>query len=132
MRQPTPIAGTLAWHRAALAGENPPIHDSEPEAGFFQMRLVRGGPWVPVRIWLHQVIDGETGELVQDERLAATVDGRPADPCQIWTRCAAHPVSEQYFAYLTAGSRWDRAHAPHHPAANPTQPTDHLKTPLPY
>lgn len=132
MRQPTDPVSALSWWRAALAGELPLIHESEPQPGLYKMRLVRGGPWVPVLIEIDQSIDPETGELITDEKLRAEVDGRPADPYEIWTRCAFHPVTEQEFQYMHDAATWDRRHDPGAPAANPHSKIDHLKTPIPF
>lgn len=85
MRQPSPAAELYAWHRAAVAGEAPPIHDGLPECGWFKRRLVKGGPWVPVRIFVRREIDMDTGELLGPEILVADVDGKLDDPARHWT-----------------------------------------------
>lgn len=85
IRQPTSEADLLAWHRAFMAGENPPIHDGEPHCGWFKMRKVKGGPWVPVLIWCDQVIDPETGELEAPEVLRADVFGDEKQAAHVWT-----------------------------------------------
>ncbi|GGE24078.1 hypothetical protein GCM10011345_32570 [Gemmobacter megaterium] len=85
MRQPSPAAELYAWHRAAVAGEAPPIHDGLPECGWFKRRLVKGGPWVPVRIFVRREIEMDTGELLGPEILVADVDGKLDDPARHWT-----------------------------------------------
>jgi hypothetical protein len=128
MRQPTPISEQYAWHRAALAGDNPEI-TATPQAGWFKRRLVKGGPWVAGRLWLDQPVD-ELGELCGDETLQCEVAGRWADPEDAWTWLCANPISEQEFKYLTALAEHCAAHEPSHPSANPRQPINHLQTPL--
>lgn len=85
MRQPSPMAALYAWHRAALAGDAPPVHEGLPECGWYRTKLVRGGPHVPVEIKVEREICPESGELLGPERLVAVVDGMRRDPASIWT-----------------------------------------------
>jgi len=84
MRHPTPLLKLLAWHRAYLRGESPPVHDGDPHCGWYKMKRVSNGPWVPVAIWCDRDID-EFGELTSDEVLRADVYGDEGDPEEIWT-----------------------------------------------
>lgn len=93
MRRPTPAAMLYAWHRAALAGEEPAIHPDHPECGWYKRRMVKGGPWVPVRIHVVREIDPETGELTAPERLVADCDGRIEDAALHWTHLI--PISRK-------------------------------------
>lgn len=132
VREPTAIHAAYAWWRAALAGEKPPIHDGDPKPGFYRRRMVRHGPWVPVRIWLEQPVDGETGELTGDETLRCEVDGRAADPGHQWTYVAGQPISESDFNYMRQRAAWALRHAPDHPIANPNAPVDWDRAPIPF
>ena len=129
MRKPTVLTDLYQWLRQSLSGQDPQI-TSEPQCGFFRRRLVRGGPWVPCRIWLHQEI--QEGELVAEERLRCEVDGKEACPIEQWTYLAARPVSEADYNYMVATSRWARKHAPEEAEANPGEKVDFLKLPLPF
>lgn len=127
IRTPTPLAVSLAWWREALAMpayERVGIPD-QPNAGFFQRRLVKGGPFVPARIWLHQDI-GEDGELLDDEVLRCEVNGEPADAEEQWSYLCSAPISEAEFNYMTERGRWAAWYAPHEPAANPRRAIDWL------
>lgn len=132
MRQPTDNEAALQWWRDALAGRRPPIHDGEPQCGWYRARLVRGGPWVPVRIWMESPTDPETGELIADEFVRAEIDGREVDPAEVWIRACAHPITEETFNYMRDAAAWDRRHDPAAPAANPHRAVDHLRTPIPF
>lgn len=94
MRRPTPPEVYESWWRAALAGCRPSVHEDEPQVGFFRTRLVRLGPWCPARVWLHQVVDPDTGELLEDERLLAEVDGERRNPARAWISLASNPITE--------------------------------------
>lgn len=98
IRRPSSMRELYEWHRAAIAGEEPAIHDGIPECGWFQTTLVRGGPLVAVEIRVERDIDMETGELTEPERLIAIVDGDRRDPDQLWTHLT--PISREAHAAL--------------------------------
>ena len=101
IRQPTPEIVQYAWHDATLAGRLMPVYENEPECGWFRMRMVKGGPWVPVRIWLDQNIDPDTGELTDDEIMRCEVGAERRSPAATWTRCAGKPITEDdYYALM--------------------------------
>ncbi|KEP68834.1 hypothetical protein DL1_08680 [Thioclava dalianensis] len=93
MREPTPIMELYAWHRAALAGEDPPLHDGQPECGWFKTKLVKGGPWVAARIWVEREIDPETGELAQPETYRCEIDGERRNAENAWSRVCKNPIT---------------------------------------
>lgn len=97
-----------------------PRRVDEPSPGLFQIRLVRGGPWVAAEIerdalgvW-RAAIDGVPQE-----------PGHP-DPAQaegvfrIWHY--GHPIGASEHAYLIERAKWARNHAPDSPEANPKRP----------
>lgn len=104
MRKPLTKEEVWAWWRAAIAGNNPPIHLNDPQAGFFVRRLVRGGPWVPCRIWLEQEIDEDTGELISEPVFRCLINGKPADASDQWSWLAGHPITEKQFRAMTGTS----------------------------
>lgn len=129
MRRPTPIAQLYDWHARALRGLEP-VNDGTPHCGWWKRRLVKGGVFVPARIWMYQDLDPETGELLSDELMQCEVNGRWADPEEAWTWVCSNPITEQEFNYLTA--RIDHAirHEPDDPFAAPTKPIDMNQTPI--
>jgi len=98
MRQPTPLADLLRWHTAALAGEDVDWNEYEPHCGWYFRRLVTGGPKIPVRIWMLQETDIDSGELTEPEVLHAESLGEELDPVEIWSRC--RPISRDAYAGL--------------------------------
>lgn len=123
MREPSDLLSAFQWWEDALAGRKPPIH-STPQCGRFTRRMVKGGPQVPVAIWLHQEIDPETGELTGDEVMRCTVAGREADPDEQWLYCAANPIPQEEYDYLMKFKGWAEEHHPEHPAAQPHRKID--------
>lgn len=108
MRQPSSPAERWAWWEAAVAGQDPPVHDGEPHAGFFKVRRFSYGKWVkgpfvPACIWWESgEIDPETGELLSPEILRCEIDGRRADPWSKWTWLARRPITEAEYQWLKA------------------------------
>lgn len=89
IRQPSPGSQLYAWHSAAIAGHDVDRHDDDPQCGWFKMKLVKGGPWVPVEIRVEREIDDESGELTGPETFVALVDGERRKPGPIWTHLTA-------------------------------------------
>lgn len=120
MRAPTPLAPLYEWHRASL---DPSVKllaiTGEPQCGWYTRRLVKGGPIVPARIWLHQEID-EDGELVGPEILRCEVAGKERDPDEEWMYLADSPITQAEYDFRVADASWCRAHAMDSPEANPT------------
>lgn len=100
MRKPTSFMKAFAWHRAAIAGERPATIEGEIQCGWFRTRFVRGGPWVPARIWLHREIDPATGELTDDERFLAEIDGERRDAQTVWDWVCGNPISKDQYEDL--------------------------------
>lgn len=133
MRQPTPIDDQLAWWRYAMSGFRKVIATiNEPHCGWFKRRLVHGGPFVPARIWLEQIVDPETGELIADEVMLCEVDGVRRDPVEQWARLWTEPITEAQFNYMTATRNWAAWHSPTDPAAKPRERLNPLTDPIPF
>lgn len=110
MRKPSTAEQRWKWWERAVAGDNPPIHENEPQAGFFKVRKFRYGEWVkgpyvPARVWWEPgEIDPETGELISDEICRAEIDGKPVNPWSKWTWIARRPIPESEWEFLKAMS----------------------------
>jgi hypothetical protein len=78
----------------------------EPAEGFYQLRLRKKGPWVPVHVWLEDgERDPETWELLSDQVWKAEWAPRsdnpklfPIDPMRLLNRL--HPISEDEYQWL--------------------------------
>lgn len=67
----------------------------QPQAGWYKRRLVRGGPWVAVRIYLDEARDPETGEpMDRPTRWLCEADGRAAEEFDHWPWVAGHSFHE--------------------------------------
>lgn len=138
MRQPTPRAQLYEWHTSAVAAlaaarVNPAamsgreLHalgipvPNEPQCGFFKRRFVRGGPFVPARIWMDQKIDAVTGELTTDEKLRCQIDGKDVRPEDEWVGLCARPIPESEFRFMCADADWAQEWKPDAPQAQPAR-----------
>jgi len=133
MRMPTPKEQLYAWWRETL--ENPDARrplPQDPQVGFFKRKLVKGGVFVPARIWMVQEIDRETGELLSDELLQCEVNGAYADPEEAWSWICANPISEAEFRYLTARISYAQRNEPNDAFADPRKAIDMNKLPVPF
>ncbi len=99
IRQPSSVSALYAWWNAALRDPSTPRHEGVPEAGFYKTRLVRGGPWVPVRLYVEREIDPETGELLGPERIVAECEGERSNAAKLWLHLT--PISRAEFDELT-------------------------------
>lgn len=103
MRQPTPARDLFAWHRAALAGEEPSVQEDWPECGWYRHQFKKGGPWLPVEIRISRDIDPETGELDGDEQVHTFYLGQKrSDAVRLWTWLANHPISRERYKAMVA------------------------------
>lgn len=93
-----------------------PIRENDPKPGFYRRRLVRGGPWVPARIWIEpaervpcdecdgsgrhgfgpicHACNGEGKVPIHDDLMYCEVNGEPRDPFDQWLWLAGHPITE--------------------------------------
>jgi len=96
-----------------------------PEPGTYRTRLIKHGPWVPVRIF-RACACTIGGEILHDwsprcdryPPIRALVDGQEWwAPLDIWNRC--RPISEAEYRYLVAVAEHARDHDPGAPEAKP-------------
>lgn len=88
------MAADYSYWQKALAGDFGPVHDGDPQPGFYRKRTGKAAGYVPVAIW------EDFGKIV------ALVDGQPADASEIWTYVCPHPVSEAHYRERVATGRW--------------------------
>jgi hypothetical protein len=87
-----------------MEGRNPPRHEGIPECGYYSMRDVSGGPYVPVRIELEADVNPETGELEGPERFVAIAgEDERRNAVNLWTRL--DPISKEEYDRILAANR---------------------------
>jgi uncharacterized protein YeeX (DUF496 family) len=84
------------WWSLALTGEKVEINADAPQSGFYKMRRVKDGPWLPVMI------------RMQDGVLRCRVGSNSdEDPHEVWTHCAKNPVTKAAVAYAFKHGNWE-------------------------
>lgn len=116
-------AKPLEWWKDELAFPGQKLPE-EPQSGCYQRRLVRGGPFVPARIWR------EPSPTPGFDYLFCVVNGKPADPYSEWARLAQHPITAKQAAFEEADADHARKWRRGDPKANPYKPIDRSKLPL--
>lgn len=110
---------------------------------FFRARLVKGGPFIGVRLFVGPpIVDGE--ELDRHHRLQVLVDNETTSrpvlmlgegdiPVEIdgVTLRSVEPVPEAEYRFLVADAAHAREWRPDHPKASPREPVD-FSTLLPF
>lgn len=98
-----------------------------PIAGFYQTKLVRGGPWVAVRIWFGPPLDPVTKEeLDRSHRWQAMRDGKLLDDVfRVWPYVVGHEIDEARYNFLLKKADWSVKNDPASPEASPTTPISH-------
>lgn len=100
----------------ALAGTLGPVHDGDPQCGFYRRRLFKEGPFVPVAIWRG------------DDGMIALVDGKSVDASDLWTWVCDKPITEAEYHKVMAGEGWsDEPRAASVPSNMPADPFEALK-----
>jgi len=86
------------WWRAALAGNRGPIHDGDPQPGFYRQKR-RDGSFEPVAYWK----DSATGEM------RCHVNGRQPDDLrmmELWPYASKYPISEAAYWHRMDTGEW--------------------------
>ena len=90
------MSQSYTYWRNALMGQFGPIHENDPQCGYYGMRRRRGGEWIPVAIFRED--DGE---------VLALCKGEMKDAFEVWTWCCRYPVDyEVYRAVAEEGKPW--------------------------
>jgi len=85
-----------AWWQAALEGNIGPMHEGQPEQGYYRTRF-KGGQWEPVVLWR-----GDDGEW-----LGRRGDKMVDDAGDLWNFCRTHPVTVEAWEKAINGGGWD-------------------------
>ncbi len=110
-----------------------PRNPGEPRPGYFQVRKVRGGPYVGARLIHAPPTDPETGETLDRSPLWETwIDGvlvrdPSPDPVaagvyRVWD--FGEEITEAEYQFLVDHRAWARTNAPDSPEANAGEPID--------
>ena len=134
MREPTTEAAALAWHRKALEQRENHLQidviNGEPQCGWFECRMTRGGPLLPAHIWIEDDID-DAGELVDEPKFKCQVVYIEKDPLEWWERLCGRPISQERYDYLMELGDWVAEWEPRNPFNEPKKRVDARDIPMP-
>ena len=117
----------------AVAAPSDGFDPDTPIAGHYRMRLRSGGVFVGIRIWYGAPLDPLTGEeLDRSPRWQAMANERPIDLDRVWPRCAASPIDETEYRYLTHLQNWSQQNVPESPHSDPRRTVNMLTAPTPF
>ncbi|WP_037076153.1 hypothetical protein [Neorhizobium vignae] len=94
------IVDPWKWWQTALkdpskiGSKDLPVHDSDPQQGYFRVRYGKDKPFEPVAIW------NEDGVWL------AYRSGREVKAEDIWTSCCRHPISHAAYEAAIDGKGW--------------------------
>jgi len=101
------MSNPYTYYHSALKGVFGPIHENDPQCGYYRMIRGRGGPWVPVAIWREVTSEKEITGISDSGKLVCLVDGLEKDPYEVWTWVCRYPVPyETYVAVAEQGQAW--------------------------
>ncbi|SOC45723.1 hypothetical protein SAMN05892877_117112 [Rhizobium subbaraonis] len=83
------VVNRWAWWQNALKGNFGPMHEGQPEQGYYRTRF-KGGQWEPVAIYYPEGSD----------QIVAYRNGKEVDPGEAWNFCRTNPIT--YDAYVKA------------------------------
>lgn len=105
------------------------LHVSKPRPGYYRVKLVKGGPWVPVCI-LHYHGAGVRARYKRSRPgiLFAVV----GEQCitdenkvlELWPFVAGNPIEPETYYHMQRLAKWARENDPNAPEANPRKPID--------
>lgn len=94
---------------------------SQPQPGYFRLKLVKHGPWVPARIYWCDHEPGQPDNKLDSRRyLAASIGDWEADIFEVWERGTRTDEAE----YLWHMEKRVWAKGSRQPEANPHHPVD--------
>ena len=121
----------MARKRAPARPARPgPSYDPDlPVAGCYEIKLVKGGPPVALRIWYGPPLDPETRlEMDRAPRWNAMLNGVQVVAVErFWPECARQPISAARHDFITLESI---TQDPASPFYDPLKPIDRLAVPF--
>ncbi len=95
------------WWSNALKGDIGPIHEGQPQPGFYKKRFYDPEgpyvapikrPFIPCAIWF----DTETQEYI------GVADSKLVDACDLWLWCSKNPITEAEYRHYETLGEWPK------------------------
>lgn len=88
------MTASYDYWRNALAGHFGPVHEGDPQPGFYRCRILPGkdSPWTPIAIW-----PLDDGSLTAMKHAFVVEQPLIVDAGEIWTWCCDAPITEEAY-----------------------------------
>lgn len=97
----TEVADQYSFWRKRIAGEQPPIHDGEVQAGFYRLKGRNGFPDQPVAFWFKEgALRCRIGSKDVEEHIAR----------ERWVWAQKFPITHELYKAIIAGEPWPDQH----------------------
>ena len=111
------IVGPWAWWQAALKnpasiGKTLPVHEGDPQQGYYRIRYGKDKPYEPVAIWR----DEQGNWLAYRSKREVRAE-------DIWTGCCRNPISYETYVNASEGRGWPDDDGVVASQVNPPEPT---------
>lgn len=123
------VGDSECWWREEMVARGQAVPEL-PQAGYYQRKMVKGGPFVPARIWREVETDGIPPRPTGMDILRCEVGEKARDPFAEWVRLSMSPIARTEFDFLKAKSAHAKKWDPTAPAANPSKPIDITQHPV--
>ena len=101
------------------------MNADQPVEGYYKIRQVRNGPFVPVHVWFGPSRDPFSGEpLDRSPCWHATRRGEDVEVDKVWPWCAKWPITPAEYRYMMTTKEWADTYAPDQPEAQPRRAID--------
>ena len=80
------------WYFSALDGQNPSVHEGDPQPGYYRTRPAKGAAWVPV--WIDEGLTGYQGFSGEIKQI---------DAAERWSFICKHPIAYEVWIEVYEG-----------------------------
>lgn len=95
-----------------------------PQPGYYKRKLVKGGPFVAVKVWMNEPDVDAAGDLMDDEGLMMLIEGERVNPDDNWSWCMGNAIDKAEYDFMCADSDHAKQYRPDDVKANPRKPID--------
>lgn len=88
------MTDTYKYWRDALDGNFGPVHDGDPQSGFYRKKLGQNRGFAPVAIWQ------------RGGKIICLVNGKEQSADELWTWVCQHPITKEAYDAFMASGQW--------------------------
>jgi len=96
----------------------------EPQVGYYQVKLVKNGPYVPVIVWDNVTEKDEAGDYQEDQGLTCRINGELVNVYEQWVYFANNEITKAEYDFMCADAEHAREWRPDDPKSQPRKAID--------